>query len=306
MGLTSEYSDTVEPIADVDAEAATNQHLFGVISGCGVTYDAANMTYDVAAGLILHNGSVVSVAAQANAGTLVADGTNPRWATIYIDSSGVEGLVHGTAAADPSKPETGDNVAIAMVLIEAGQTIANNISVKLDKRVWTHGPVKQYKYKTADQSFTDTTLTTVTATSGNMQFAVAANTDYEVVVDIFYSAVGNSGTDGISLAFTFPASPTYAHVWYWVPYLNSDGTVQISGNSSSHADMTSGTAFFSQPRESSGASQGVTTGWVKLKVIFRNGTTAGNLVLQAGQNTNGAGTTTIAEAYASCEIITAA
>jgi hypothetical protein len=69
VAYLTQFSDTTEPIADTDAEIATNQHLYGVISGCDVTYDASDMTYDIAAGVILHNGSVVAVAAQANAGT---------------------------------------------------------------------------------------------------------------------------------------------------------------------------------------------------------------------------------------------
>lgn len=162
-----------------------------------------------------------------------------------------------------------------------------------------------YKYKTADQSVTDTNLVTITATSGNLQFAVAANSAYEIFVDLFFSAVGAAATDGIQLACTFPAAPTYAHVWYAVPYRNSDATVQTGPNGENHAALTSGTAFFSQPFWSNGASQGCDTGWTRLKIIFINGSTAGDVVFQFAQNANGAGTTTISEAVGVMRAITA-
>lgn len=238
MAITSEYSDTVEPIADVDAEAATNQHLYGVISGCGVTYDAANMTYDVAAGKILHNGIPVTVAAQVNAGTLVADGSNPRWATIYLDSTGVEGLVSGTAAADPSKPETGDNVAIAMVLIEAGQTIANNISVKLDKRVFTH-PQSVYVYKSANETVSNSTTL---QNDDTLTFDYTAGT-YDVELCLLVSEA-NTAANGHKFAFTFTNATVYALSEQGVPDLTDTGYNASSyGTSGASASITTGTAF---------------------------------------------------------------
>ncbi len=164
MAIVSQYTDAVEPIADTDAEAATNALLYGVVWGCAVAYDAADLTYDVAVGEIIHNGVAVQVAAQLNAGTLVPDITNPRWATIYLDSTGVEGLVHGTAAADPSKPETGDNVAIAMILVPANETIANNITTKLDKRVITTGPREVGRNTTAATTTSTSAVDLVTVT----------------------------------------------------------------------------------------------------------------------------------------------
>lgn len=95
------------------------------------------MTIDIASGSIKHNGTTVSVSEQLNALTLVADGSNERWSYITLDSSGSAVLVSGDAAAngstEPTKPEHGDRVILAMVKIQAGQTIANDCEFKLVK-----------------------------------------------------------------------------------------------------------------------------------------------------------------------------
>jgi hypothetical protein len=92
------------------------------------------MTVDIAAGVVTHNGNTVAVAAATNAVTLIADGSNPRWAWIHVTSAGVAGVTHGTAAATPAKPELGDNVCIAAVFIPASETIASNCT-PIPKRI---------------------------------------------------------------------------------------------------------------------------------------------------------------------------
>lgn len=290
-------SDTVEPATDTDFEQFGNAHLYGVISGCAVTYDAADLTLDVAAGTILHNGSVVAVAAQANAVTLVADGTNPRWSTISINSAGTVALTSGTAAAIPSKPESPDNVEIAMVQIEAAQTIANNIAIKLDKRVWTHVPAPPLKYKTAGQNFTTTTLATVTATSGNLQWDVLASTSYKIIIEGQMSAVGTAGSGGFKWAFTFPAAPTIARAMVEANTTLADGaavamTIGAMAAIGGFVDITSGTAFGGSVSYNAGAVTGLTIGAFRVTMHLVNGTTAGTVVFQAAQNA-AAGTSTL-------------
>ena len=302
MAITAEFSDADEPVADTDAELATNQHLYGVISGCAVTYDAANMTYDIAAGTILHNGLVVTVAAQANANTLVADSTNPRWTLISVDSTGTQVMTSGTAAATPSKPELGDNVWLAAVKIEAGQTIANNIAVKLDKRVMTHAPHSAaYKYKTAAQNFTTATLVDVTATSGNIAFEVAASTAYRIEIDGYMTAVGTAGSGGFKWAFTFPAAPTIARATGYWNHVGTDTAsvtpAMLSGNIAPFTDIISGTAFGGVNASNTGVTNGLAAGPFKLVFFLLNGTTAGTVTLQAAQNT-AAGTSSLREILA--------
>jgi len=131
--------DSDEYFHDTDYEIIANQVHYNVVSGCGVTYDTADMTLDIASGSIKHNNLAVTVAAAANALTLVADSSNERWSYVTLDSSGAAVLVSGDPApnssTEPTKPELGDRVVLAMVKIQAGQTVAGNAEYKLDKRV---------------------------------------------------------------------------------------------------------------------------------------------------------------------------
>ena len=52
-----------------------------------------------------------------------------------IDDTGTAEIIQGDPAAIPAVPELGDDVMIGLDLVQAGQTIANNIVTKLDKRV---------------------------------------------------------------------------------------------------------------------------------------------------------------------------
>ena len=310
MAIVYQAQDADEFWHDSDAEQMGNQHNYGVISGCGVTYDAANMTYDIAAGTILHNGLVVTVAAQVNANTLVADSTNPRWTLISLDSTGTQVMTSGTAAATPGKPEVGDNVLIAAVKIEAAQTIANNISVKLDKRVMTHLiALQKYKYKTATQDFTTTTLTDVTATSGNIAFALAATTAYRLVIDIDVSAVGTAASGGFKWTLAGITAPTAF-------YASMEGQVQINDGAGLslarqvHADLdstgmntrTMGTAFGASNSSNVNVT-GIAVGLYRMTAFILTNT-AGTVTLQAAQNT-AAGTSTIAAVVATLAVASA-
>lgn len=136
---TLQAVDADEYFHDTDYELLGNAAQYNVISGCGVTYDAANMTADVAAGAITHNYAPVQVSATADAYTLVSDASNERWAGLCLDSAGAAVLVSGDAAAsssvEPTKPEIGDRVLLAYVKIQAAQTIAASTEYQLDKRI---------------------------------------------------------------------------------------------------------------------------------------------------------------------------
>ena len=131
--------DTDEPWHDSDAEQLANAPLYNVISGCGLTYDSGNLTVDLGAGAISHTGLPTAVAAAVDAYTLVADGSNERWAALTVGSAGTAVLVSGDAAAsasvEPSKPEPGNRVVVGMAKVQAAQTVANNCEYKLDKRI---------------------------------------------------------------------------------------------------------------------------------------------------------------------------
>lgn len=138
-GYIYQCVDSVEPIADSLGEQWGNAAIYNVVDaltgGCAVSYDAVDMTADLAAGVITHFGSTVTVAAAPNGYTFVSDPTNPRWTWTAIDSAGAPVLISGSPAAIPAVPELGDRVATSLNLVQAGQTVAANIIYRLDKRV---------------------------------------------------------------------------------------------------------------------------------------------------------------------------
>ena len=209
MTRTWEAVDATEPAYDTMMEQFGNIKNYNVISGCGVTYDAANMTLDIAAGSITHNGAVVSVAGGANALTLVADGSNPRWSWVAIDSAGAAVLVSGTAAADPAVPELGDYVELGLVKIEAAQTLANSIATKLDKRIFFPSAASTNEItSTSTQAVTSSTTLVL---HSELRLSVAASTTYTWEAIIAYTA----GTTGdIKVAWDIPASATNYAILY--------------------------------------------------------------------------------------------
>lgn len=126
-------ADDTEPVDSSTISAIANIANYAVISGCAQTYSAANMQVTVASGSVLHNGSTVTVAG--NTVTLVADATYPRWTWIVVDNTGTADIVSGDPSATPAVPSLDGDVGIGLALIPAAQTIANDITTKLDKRV---------------------------------------------------------------------------------------------------------------------------------------------------------------------------
>lgn len=289
MPTTYDALDGIEYWHDTDAEQLGNLHLYGVVSGCGVTLDGADMTFDVAAGQVIHNGTAVTVASQANAGTLVADATNPRWAIIYIDSGGTAGIVHGTAAAVPSKPELGDNVMIHAVLIAAGQTVASSATASLSKLVRTHiaGSSGGYKYKTATQTFSaTTTYADITATSGNLAFDVAASGVYYAKVWLYVSSQGVAGGEGAKFQFTGPAAPTFVRPsGKFLAYTTVSGASDFVNTVQQSFATAFSSNIMNQPALNTTTASGITNAPVEIELFLVNGANAGTVTLQGAQNT---------------------
>ena len=159
----------------------------------------------------------------------------------------------------------------------------------------------KYKYKTTQQDFTTTTLATVTATSGNIAFAVLASTAYEIEVYGNMSAVGTAASGGFKWGFTFPASPTIARAQLDINFITAQGgaiidAALINGNLYALADITSGTAFGGANRNDA-TTAGIAAGPFRVKFFLLNGTTAGTVTFQAAQNT-AAGTSSLTNVVA--------
>lgn len=270
---TFEAVDADEYFHDTDYELLGSMHSYGVISGCTVTGDAANMTVDLAAGVILHSGSTVTVAAATDAYTLVADGSNERWAALCISSAGTAALLSGDPAAngssEPAKPEIGDRVLVAMAKIQAAQTVAANVEYMLDKRVITHSGATTVTKSSDETINTSTTLQDDDA----LTFAVVANGEYEVEAVVLY----NSGaTPDFKFAWTAPAGAT----------IDGHAIVPTASNTSTGAVIVEAVAITTAVGV--GAPIAV---WCRFTVVV--GGTAGNVTLQWAQNTSDAGNTSV-------------
>ncbi len=105
MAKLFETADTVMPVHDSHFHEVANLARYGVLSGLTITLDGADLTFDVAAGVVLINGVIIDIAEDLNAGTFIPDATNPRWAIVSVDAAGAVHLTHGAAAVD-SPPAT--------------------------------------------------------------------------------------------------------------------------------------------------------------------------------------------------------
>ena len=108
----------------------------GVISGCAVTAQGTpNMTVAVAAGIVSVAGARASVTG-ANSTIGTADGTDPRFDMITVNSSGTIATTAGTAAAVPELPSIPSNsVVLALIFVPANDTTIATAQIT-DKRVF--------------------------------------------------------------------------------------------------------------------------------------------------------------------------
>lgn len=190
-----------EPVGSGMLDGFGNSQLTNVAGGCDLTYSGMDMTFDVAAGAVNINSVWYAVAAQPSAGTLPADTVFPRWAWITIRNDATASVVAGTPASNPAVPplDYTVEVALALVLIPANQTIANTITVKLDKRIFCPD-----QYPQRDSDFTAVTNVTLADVDGCAFYADGLSTynwEYTARCDV-------DNTPGIKFAIIAPASAT--------------------------------------------------------------------------------------------------
>ncbi len=255
-GWTS--ADTVVPVSHTHMETSANNNNYGVIAGCGVTLDGTDLTFDIAAGAIMHNGKPVAVAAQANAGTLVADSANPRFTLIYLDSTGTAGLTSGTAASSPVPPDQGDYVPLMLVKIAAGGTVASS-QTSYDQRVFHRTQTWR-----STSNFTKNANVTLGDVTG-IKFQMGAS---EVWAFEAHLGISTGATPDIKMAFTVPSGATATGKY---SYLTGSGILN-----SYVSDWTA-----AQSMATAAAGVGAI-----LSGIVVNSTTAGTVQLQAAQDTS--------------------
>lgn len=197
LAANFEVDSAVEPVSDGFASVVGNQQYTNVTGGCDITYSNSDLTFDIAAGAVQINGVPVAVPADTGAGPLVADTTYSTWEWIVVDDTGASSVIAGTAGANPAVPsiDTTLYAAIALVLVEANQTVANSITVKTDKR--TPSPVQIGQLNT---NFSVSTNTTLGDLAGLSFFLPASGRYYWEINAI----VNVESTPGIKLGVTGP------------------------------------------------------------------------------------------------------
>jgi hypothetical protein len=211
--------------SDSMMEQFGNAGTYNVVDGCAASYSGANLQVTIAAGTITHDGTQVAVAG--NVVTLVADGSNPRYTWIAINSSGVAEIVSGTAAADPTEPEVGDRVEVALVYVAAGGTIASS-QTAVDRRLFA--PLDTGVSAGTLASDVTTTSTTLANVSG-MSSTLAINTTYSFRGLIHYTA---ATTTDYKFAFTVPSGATIRVTWL---YRNTSAAIVLGETTASGGSL---------------------------------------------------------------------
>lgn len=91
-----------------------------VASGCGVVYSGTGLTWNLSAGTYYIDGDLYAANAQSTA-LDAADGANPRFDALVLDTAGVFDSITGTAAANPSLPaiDSTTHLVLTYVLVPA-------------------------------------------------------------------------------------------------------------------------------------------------------------------------------------------
>lgn len=179
--------------------------------------------------------------------------------------------------------------------------------------------INRVALKTSTQDFTTTTYADVTSdtggANGDIAFALAANTTYLLRLLISVTAMGTQNSGGLKLGLTGPASPTRITVFGKIPYhmaqgsdSNADNEVPVESRLhqlyASNSTFGQFIALNNAATPATGSASGATTGLWEFEIYIANGANAGDVTLQAAQNT-AAGTTTFDEVVAVLTKLTA-
>ena len=127
----SDLNDTNNFIANTIKEINIARYGDSVLSGCEITeQDTPNQTAQMSAGKILVNGLYCSIGADASISFTNADGSNPRYDLVSIDSSGNITVTAGTASATPVMPTLPvDEVPLAYVYRTTSDNTINSADI---------------------------------------------------------------------------------------------------------------------------------------------------------------------------------
>jgi len=286
--------------------AVEGTYVFPSTAGGAVT-PSSGMTVAVAAinaGEVTINGTVETTAYAGGTVALDAsDPTNPRVDALYYDQTGAVGKTTGAAVAvtsttGPVAPNLdADQILIAQIYVAASETTidASDITDMRQGLQSTYANTT-VAYKSAAQTFSaNTTFANITATSGNLAFAIAANETWRAkwVLPITTGAVNT----GAKVQLTGPGTPTF--VSYVVSFLADQtftGLVSASNSGGTTQYTVSASAFSTSLGTTSvgNIANGNATGFLQansagaftivIDALIINGANAGTVTLQGAQN----------------------
>lgn len=143
--LASADTQVALQAAEIAAQAAGNLGYY-VRAGLALSPNATPTKLDMAVGVAFIGTAELNVAAQAAISTTItsmADGTNPKWVAVELDTSGTVQFNQGTAAASPTFPTpTVSRVVLGWLWIPASATqvdtlltTTNGLAKLIDARV---------------------------------------------------------------------------------------------------------------------------------------------------------------------------
>jgi hypothetical protein len=270
------FADQAEPDAGDFRIISDGSGTTGVVSGCAVTAQGSpDMTVAVAAGVVAVDGVRVAVAA-GNVTITAADGTNPRFDLITVDSSGTKAAVAGTAAANAVYPTIPASVVvIATVYVPASDTAINTNQIT-DKRVVV-APNEHASGLWAPPDYA------LDAMSYDPQYGVGATIMVSQTVYVVRLLITRSKTYTTICTAIQTAGSGFTNSA--VALYNSDGTVKYGESGSLNAVWNSAATAV---KESSFGSQALSAGDEVLVALWAHATTPPTTFRSgtAGGNTN--------------------
>lgn len=283
------------------AAGGTTGFLNTTLSGAVTASAPEAMTVDIAATAAadtIHDSVESTAATSAAAGTAIsaADANDPRIDLVVLTSAYAFAVRAGSPAVDPV-PGTlvAGDVELAQVYVGAGVTEITSGNIT-DRRQLTGQPRETMKYKTSTQVFSaTTTLADVAASTGTFTFTVAAS---EVWIAEYWIDCTFSTTGGVKFQIAGPATPTDVQItgtqYVTTTDTNADryeATKPLDPVTAFATNIASAPSIATSARIA-GQYWNTDPPGIYIRAIIRNGANAGNVTLQAAQNT-AAGTTTL-------------
>ena len=167
----SEVNENFQQVYNPLNEVFKVQYGDSVISGCAITEQSSpDQTAAMASGKVLISGEYYAISADASFSFTNADGSNPRWDIVSIDSAGTVTVTAGTAAATPVVPTLPtDEVPLAVVYRAASDNTIETADIKDCRRLVAEEYYYNDSTRDTDTTSTYTTIKTVTIPAFRIQ-----------------------------------------------------------------------------------------------------------------------------------------